>query len=134
MSNQESAVARLYELQERDECAFDEFFDAIMDVIGSATSPIDRSKRVHDFLGAKSGFDYAVKRAGSETLTIRYQKEGEWFTGWVDEVHGVNCQERTLPELLDSIVEVLNDFWELPGNKFYKYKTDEEFKNNIYND
>ena len=32
---------------------------------------------------------------------------GEWWIGWIQEVPGVNCQERTLEELRQSLAEAL---------------------------
>jgi predicted RNase H-like HicB family nuclease len=31
------------------------------------------------------------------------KKVGDWWIGWVEEVPGVNCQERTEKELLESL-------------------------------
>ncbi|MDQ1336464.1 MAG: hypothetical protein QG552_3414 [Thermodesulfobacteriota bacterium] len=31
------------------------------------------------------------------------KQDGEWWIGWIEEVPGVNCQERTRDELLDSL-------------------------------
>jgi predicted RNase H-like HicB family nuclease len=35
------------------------------------------------------------------------KRDGDWWVGWVEEVPGVNCQERTRAELLASLKEVL---------------------------
>ena len=35
--------------------------------------------------------------------TAILKQEGEWWIGWVQNVPGVNCQERTREELLESI-------------------------------
>ena len=32
---------------------------------------------------------------------------GEWWIGWIDEVPGVNCQERSLDELRTSLASAL---------------------------
>ena len=32
---------------------------------------------------------------------------GEWWIGWIEEVPGVNCQERTHEELRQSLADVL---------------------------
>jgi len=45
--------------------------------------------------------------------TAIIQEDGEWWVGWVEEIPGVNCQERTRAELLDSIHEALSDVLEL---------------------
>jgi predicted RNase H-like HicB family nuclease len=41
------------------------------------------------------------------------QQEGDWWVGWVEEIPGVNCQERTRAELLESIQEALREMLEL---------------------
>jgi len=41
--------------------------------------------------------------------TAVLKQEGEWWIGWVEEVPGVNCQERTKADLLSSLKEVLSE-------------------------
>ena len=38
---------------------------------------------------------------------------GEWWIGWIEEVPGVNCQERTHGELMQSLAETLSEALEL---------------------
>ena len=45
--------------------------------------------------------------------TAIVQQDGDWWVGWVEEIPGVNCQERTRAELLDSIREALSDMLKL---------------------
>lgn len=40
------------------------------------------------------------------TVVIR---RGDWWIGWIVEVPGVNCQERTHQALLQSLVESLSE-------------------------
>ena len=47
---------------------------------------------------------WGVKSYGLSGVTIR---DGDWWIGWVEEVPGVNCQERTREELLDSLKATL---------------------------
>ena len=35
--------------------------------------------------------------------TAVIKQRGEWWIGWIEEVPGVNCQERTRQELLESL-------------------------------
>ena len=35
--------------------------------------------------------------------TAIVKKDGDWWVGWIAEVQGVNCQERTQAELLESL-------------------------------
>ncbi len=41
------------------------------------------------------------------TYTAITKQDGEWHIGWVEEIPGVNCQERTHEELLESLREAL---------------------------
>ncbi len=35
--------------------------------------------------------------------TAVIKKENDWWIGWIEEVPGVNCQERTREELLETL-------------------------------
>ena len=48
-----------------------------------------------------------------QTYTAVIQRDGEWWVGWVEEVRGVNAQERTREELLVSLRYALEDMLEL---------------------
>jgi predicted RNase H-like HicB family nuclease len=37
------------------------------------------------------------------TFTAITKKSGSWWIGWIEEVPGVNCQEKTREELLKSL-------------------------------
>ena len=43
------------------------------------------------------------------TFTAIVKQRGEWWIGWIEEVPGVNAQERTKPELMVSLQEVLRE-------------------------
>ena len=43
------------------------------------------------------------------TYTAVVKKSGKWWIGWVEEIPGVNCQERTRKGLLESIRETLRE-------------------------
>lgn len=51
--------------------------------------------------GMKSGYTAIIK------------EDGGWWVGWVEEIPGVNGQERTKDELLISLKEALRDILEL---------------------
>ncbi|MCX7012177.1 MAG: type II toxin-antitoxin system HicB family antitoxin [Candidatus Sumerlaeota bacterium] len=36
-------------------------------------------------------------------LTPVLKQEGDWWIGWIEEVPGVNCQERTREELMETL-------------------------------
>lgn len=44
-------------------------------------------------------------------MTIR--RDGGWWIGWVDDVPGVNCQERTYDELVESLRITLREALDL---------------------
>ncbi len=35
--------------------------------------------------------------------TAVIKQQGDWWIGWIEEVPGVNCQERSREELIDSL-------------------------------
>jgi predicted RNase H-like HicB family nuclease len=39
----------------------------------------------------------------ANTYTAVTKQEGQWWIGWIAEVGGVNCQERTHEELMKSL-------------------------------
>ena len=39
--------------------------------------------------------------------TAVLKQDGDWWIGWVEEIPGVNCQERTREGLVSSLREVL---------------------------
>ena len=41
--------------------------------------------------------------------TAVIKKENDWWIGWIEEVPGVNCQERTRKELLESLQITLKE-------------------------
>ena len=49
----------------------------------------------------------------ANTYTAVTKQDGEWWIGWIEEVPGVNCQERTREELLASLRTTLTEALEL---------------------
>ena len=41
--------------------------------------------------------------------TAVVKKENEWWIGWIEEVPGVNCQEKTRGELLETLQITLKE-------------------------
>ena len=39
----------------------------------------------------------------NQTYTALSQQRGDWWIGWIEEIPGVNCQERTRQKLLDTL-------------------------------
>jgi len=48
-----------------------------------------------------------------DAYTAVIKKSGEWWIGWIEEVPGVNCQEPTKKELLQSLQATLREALEL---------------------
>ena len=45
--------------------------------------------------------------------TVVIKQEGDWWIGWVEEIPGVNCQEASRDELLESLKITLKEALEL---------------------
>jgi predicted RNase H-like HicB family nuclease len=43
------------------------------------------------------------------TYTAVIKQEGDWWIGWIEEVPGVNCQEASREELLESLKITLQE-------------------------
>lgn len=43
------------------------------------------------------------------TYTAITKRDGDWWIGWIEEVPGVNCQERTREDLLESLRVTLKE-------------------------
>ena len=41
--------------------------------------------------------------------TTVIKNEGEWWIGWIEEIPGVNCQERTHQELVETLRVTLRE-------------------------
>ncbi len=52
-------------------------------------------------------------RAMNSEYTAIIKNTGEWWVGWIEEVPGVNCQERTREELVESLRITLQEALEL---------------------
>ena len=45
----------------------------------------------------------------TNNYTAIVKQDGEWWIGWIEEVPGVNCQEATREELLESLRVTLGE-------------------------
>ncbi len=43
----------------------------------------------------------------TSNYTAIVKKDGDWWLGWIEEVPGVNAQEKTKPKLIASLKDVL---------------------------
>jgi predicted RNase H-like HicB family nuclease len=80
---------------------------------------------VQEVFGPATGFDgrcgrvIILSRASAEaspvsqTYTAVIKQAGAWWIGWIEEVPGVNCQERTREELLETLRVTLAEALEL---------------------
>ncbi|HZP92024.1 MAG TPA: hypothetical protein VFB20_03965 [Burkholderiales bacterium] len=49
----------------------------------------------------------------NQSYTAVVKQDGQWWIGWIEEVPGVNCQERTRDELLESLRITLGEALEM---------------------
>jgi predicted RNase H-like HicB family nuclease len=52
--------------------------------------------------------NYEVNGMKNEYTAI-VKQEDEWWVGWIEEIPGVNCQEKTYPELKESLEVTLKE-------------------------
>ncbi len=63
-----------------------------------------------------------------QNYTAVIQKSDGWWIGWIQEVNGVNCQERTREELLVSLKNGLEDIVELNREEAIRRTENEAFE------
>ncbi len=61
------------------------------------------------------------------TYTATIGRDGEWWIGWIEEVPGVNCQEASREELVDSLTITLREMLEINPTK----STEENFEKEL---
>jgi predicted RNase H-like HicB family nuclease len=49
----------------------------------------------------------------TNTYTAIIKRDGDWWIGWIEEVPGVNCQEASREELIDTLRITLADILEM---------------------
>jgi hypothetical protein len=49
----------------------------------------------------------------SQTYTAVIKRSGAWWIGWIEEIPGVNCQERTREAVLETLHVTLREALEL---------------------
>lgn len=52
-----------------------------------------------------------------DNYTAVIKKSGNWWIGWIEEVPGVNCQEATRDELVESLRVTLREALEFKRNR-----------------
>ena len=63
------------------------------------------------------------------TAIVKYR--GEWWVGWIEEVPGVNCQERTHEELMQSLAETLSEALKLNRQDALSAAGDDYFEEKV---
>lgn len=49
----------------------------------------------------------------NQSYTAVVKQDGQWWIGWIEEVPGINCQESTREELLESLRITLSEALEM---------------------
>ena len=49
----------------------------------------------------------------TNTYTAIIQPDGDWWIGWIEEIPGVNCQEASRDQLLETLKITLSEALEL---------------------
>ena len=70
-------------------------------------------------------------RPGNMEYTAIVKHRGEWWIGWIEEVSGVNCQERTHEELMQSLAETFSEAIELNRRDALSVAGDDYFKEKV---
>ncbi len=52
---------------------------------------------------------HGIFQSMKSTYTAITRQEGEWWIGWIEEIPGVNAQEKSRVELLTSLREILRE-------------------------
>jgi len=55
------------------------------------------------------GTDFLGGSQMANIYTAIFKRDGDWWIGWIEEVPGVNCQEKTREELLESLSVTLKE-------------------------
>lgn len=45
----------------------------------------------------------------NQTYTAIIKQDGDWWIGWIEEISGVNCQEKTREELFETLKITLRE-------------------------
>lgn len=45
----------------------------------------------------------------NQTYTAVIKQDDDWWIGWIEEISGVNCQEKTRDELIESLKTTLQE-------------------------
>jgi len=84
----------------------------LLDVILASLDDVDGDSVAE--AEAKYGADAeSPRRTVKSDYTAVIKKDGDWWIGWIEEVPGVNCQERTHDELMETLRTTLREALDL---------------------
>ena len=64
----------------------------------------------------------------TNTYTAIIKQDGEWWIGWIEELPGVNCQERNREDLIKTLKETLKEALEFNRQEAIKAAASEYFE------
>ena len=73
---------------------------------------VDPAELVGFVAGTPAGLPEAVEVGGVGPFTAVFQRDGDWWIGYVEELPGANAQEKTLEESRESLREAVSDVLE----------------------
>ena len=62
------------------------------------------------------------------TYTAIVKNDGDWWIGWIEEIPGVNCQERTKDELMETLKITLKEALEFNRLDALEYAKSEYYE------
>jgi predicted RNase H-like HicB family nuclease len=83
--------------------------------------PPEARKRI--FLLKFVMISYILRTLGGDmqnTYTAIVKNDGDWWIGWIEEIPGVNCQERTKDELMETLKVTLKEALEAAKSEYYE--------------
>ena len=66
-----------------------------------------------------------------QTYTAVIQQRDEWWVGWIEEIPGVNCQEKSKAELLETLQITLKEALEFNREEARRAAGDEYLEETI---
>jgi predicted RNase H-like HicB family nuclease len=74
---------------------------------------------------------YILRTLGGDmqnTYTAIVKNDGDWWIGWIEEIPGVNCQERTKDELMETLKITLKEALEFNRLDALEYAKSEYYE------
>jgi predicted RNase H-like HicB family nuclease len=64
----------------------------------------------------------------TNTYTAIIKQDGEWWIGWIEELPGINCQERSREDLIQTLKETSKEALEFNRQEAIKAAAPEYFE------